>query len=548
MIEGILIGLKTALTFQNIFMVMIGCFFGTIIGMLPGLGPMTAIALMIPITYGFDPATGLILMAGVYYGAVFGGSTSSILLNAPGVPGTVATSFDGYPMAQQGKAGKALAIAAWSSFAGGTLASIYLLFLAPSLSKVSLSFRSPDYFALMILGLTAIAAFSSKGQFLKAMMMVVLGLMLASVGQDSLSDISRFTFNNMNLSDGISFVLVVMATFAMSEALTIILKRNDPSAVAKQVSLTELGSIKITKEEENVYNEWTIISKYHYRLASMGTTNEAIKYQYEKGWSSEEDRAFTFWIRPQYNKPIGANILILSIANNNNKVQFNTGGLPKFGNSINIGDWVEIRGTKSYNGIGKVIEIIGESIVIDEQFIDDVTTTGSPSFNKEATNNFMVYENSLLPPTQYVSFTYTPNWFIMKINEVYYKWKIGQSFAKDEWYAIVINLNATARQLGLFVYNTVETSGAINPNLTSSLNLIFNQTQTATPQTVIDDQSWKLFGCETDLTNIRIWKKPIEEELQSLILSQYVVKDTHLTLLLDNASPELMLQDVTDAR
>ena len=151
MIEGILIGLTTALTFQNIFMVMIGCFFGTIIGMLPGLGPMTAIALMIPITYGFDPATGLILMAGVYYGAVFGGSTSSILLNAPGVPGTVATSFDGYPMAQQGKAGKALAIAAWSSFAGGTLAAIYLLFLAPSLSKVSLSFRSPDYFGLMIL-------------------------------------------------------------------------------------------------------------------------------------------------------------------------------------------------------------------------------------------------------------------------------------------------------------------------------------------------------------------------------------------------------------
>ena len=251
MIEGILIGLKTALTFQNLIMVMLGCFFGTIIGMLPGLGPMTAIALMIPITYGFDPATGLILMAGVYYGAVFGGSTSSILLNAPGVPGTVATSFDGYPMAQQGKAGKALAIAAYSSFAGGTLAAIYLLFLAPSLSKVSLSFRSPDYFALMILGLTAIAAFSSKGQFIKAMMMVILGLMLASVGQDSLSDITRFTFNTMNLTDGISFVLVVMATFAMSEALTIILKRNDPTQVAKQVSLTELGSIKINKEERN---------------------------------------------------------------------------------------------------------------------------------------------------------------------------------------------------------------------------------------------------------------------------------------------------------
>ena len=249
MIEGILIGLKTALSFQNLLMVMIGCFAGTIIGMLPGLGPMTAIALMIPITYGFDPATGLILMAGVYYGAVFGGSTSSILINAPGVPGTVATSFDGYPMAQQGNAGKALAIAAYSSFAGGTIAAIFLLFAAPSLSKVSLSFRSPDYFGLMILGLTAVAAFSSKGNFLKAMMMCVLGLMLASVGQDSLSDITRFTFNNMNLSDGISFVLVVMATFAMSEALTIIIKGNDPTKAAKQISLTELGSIKLNKDE-----------------------------------------------------------------------------------------------------------------------------------------------------------------------------------------------------------------------------------------------------------------------------------------------------------
>ena len=144
MIEGILIGLTTALTFQNIFMVMIGCFFGTIIGMLPGLGPMTAIALMIPITYGFDPATGLILMAGVYYGAVFGGSTSSILLNAPGVPGTVATSFDGYPMAQQGKAGKALAIAAWSSFAGGTLAAIYLGYTGLFFSGLKLILPDPN--------------------------------------------------------------------------------------------------------------------------------------------------------------------------------------------------------------------------------------------------------------------------------------------------------------------------------------------------------------------------------------------------------------------
>ena len=249
MIEGILLGLKTALSFTNILMVMFGCIIGTVIGMLPGLGPMTAIALMIPITYGFDPSTGLILMAGVYYGAVFGGSTSSILINAPGVPGTVATTFDGYPMAQQGKAGKALAIAAYSSFSGGTIAAIFLLIAAPMLSKVSLAFRSPDYFALMVLGLTAVSAFSAKGQFLKAIMMTILGLMLATVGQDSLSDIPRFIFNSMSLSDGISFILIAMAMFAMSEALMIIFKGKDPSKATKSISLSELGSIRLDKEE-----------------------------------------------------------------------------------------------------------------------------------------------------------------------------------------------------------------------------------------------------------------------------------------------------------
>ena len=145
MIEGILIGLKTALTFQNIFMVMIGCFFGTIIGMLPGLGPMTAIALMIPITYGFDPATGLILMAGVYYGAVFGVSTSSILINAPGVPGTVATSIDGYPMAQQGRSKEALHYCFISSFVGGVLGIFILIFFTPILADFALKFYGDVY-------------------------------------------------------------------------------------------------------------------------------------------------------------------------------------------------------------------------------------------------------------------------------------------------------------------------------------------------------------------------------------------------------------------
>ena len=249
MIEGIWIGISTAFSGYNIFMVMIGCFAGTIIGMLPGLGPMSAIALMIPVTYSFDPSSAMILMAGVYYGAIFGGSTSSILINAPGVAGTVSSSFDGYPMAKSGQAGKALAIAAYSSFSGGTIAAIFLLIAAPQLAKVSLSFQSADYFALMCVGLLSIAAFASKGQFLKAMIMTAFGLALATVGQDSLSDITRFHFGNINLMDGISFVLLVMATFAMSEAFMIIFKKMEINFKASDASIDKLGSIKLSKDE-----------------------------------------------------------------------------------------------------------------------------------------------------------------------------------------------------------------------------------------------------------------------------------------------------------
>lgn len=225
MLDGILLGLQTVLSWHNLLLVFAGCATGTLIGMLPGLGPITAIALMIPITYGFDPASGMILLAGVYYGAIFGGSTSSILINAPGVAGTVATAFDGYPLAQQGQAGKALATAAYASFAGGTLAALMLATTAPLLAEVSLSFVSADYFALMLLGLCLVSAFSSQGEYLKALMMTVFGLMLSTVGTDLSAGVQRFTFGRMDLIDGISFLMLAMGTFALSEALMMVLRR-----------------------------------------------------------------------------------------------------------------------------------------------------------------------------------------------------------------------------------------------------------------------------------------------------------------------------------
>jgi len=249
MLDGILIGLGTVADPTNLAMVFVGVFAGTFIGMLPGLGPISAIALMIPITYGFDPATGMILMAGVYYGAVFGGSTSSILINAPGIAGTVATAFDGYPLARRGEAGKALAIAAYSSFSGGTIAAIFLLAMAPALASVALSFQSSEYFALMVLGLTAVAAFAGRGQFLKAMMMTVFGLMLATVGSDPVDGMPRYTFGVVDLLDGISFLLLAMATFALSEALMTVLKREQIADAAKAATQGHMGSLKLSRAE-----------------------------------------------------------------------------------------------------------------------------------------------------------------------------------------------------------------------------------------------------------------------------------------------------------
>ncbi len=241
MLEGILIGLEAAFSVQNILMVVFGCLIGTFIGMLPGLGPMSIIAIMIPvaITLG-DPAAALILLAGVYYGAIFGGSTSSILLNAPGVAGTVATSFDGYPMARKGQAGKALTIAAVSSFAGGTIGAILLMIFAPALSSVALLFHSAEYFALMVVGLSAIAAFAGTGQVGKALMMTLLGLILATVGEGALFSMPRFTMGMMDLQSGISFITLAMAMFALPEALFLVLNP------ARGASNAEGGSNKIT--------------------------------------------------------------------------------------------------------------------------------------------------------------------------------------------------------------------------------------------------------------------------------------------------------------
>ena len=247
MVEGILQGLEAALSIQNILMVIAGCLIGTIIGMLPGLGPMSIIAIMIPIAIKIgDPSAALILLAGVYYGAIFGGSTSSILINAPGIAGTVATAFDGYPLARKGKAGKALTIAAISSFVGGTVGAILLMGFAPALASVALLFHSAEYFAMMVVGLSAISAFTGTGHVAKALMMTVIGLLLATLGESAQFNAPRFTMGIMDLQSGISFITLAMALFALPEALYLVL---DPKRTNTGGAGSEIKDLRITKAE-----------------------------------------------------------------------------------------------------------------------------------------------------------------------------------------------------------------------------------------------------------------------------------------------------------
>ncbi|MDE2792269.1 MAG: tripartite tricarboxylate transporter permease [Paracoccaceae bacterium] len=248
MLEGILIGLGTAFSITNILMVVGGCLIGTFIGMLPGLGPMSIISIMIPVAISIgDPSAALILLAGVYYGAIFGGSTSSILINAPGVASTVASSFDGYPLARAGKAGKALTVAAIASFAGGSIGAILLMVFAPALATVALLFHSAEYFALMVVGLSAIAAFAGSGQVGKALMMTILGLIMATVGEGALFNLPRFTMGIQDLQSGFGFITLAMAMFAMPEALFLVL---DPGrSGGKDGKSSEIKELRITKSE-----------------------------------------------------------------------------------------------------------------------------------------------------------------------------------------------------------------------------------------------------------------------------------------------------------
>ncbi|WP_042885318.1 tripartite tricarboxylate transporter permease [Cupriavidus necator] len=212
------LGFSTALTFQNLFYAFLGCVLGTLIGVLPGLGPLATIAMLLPVTYTLPPVAALIMLAGIYYGAQYGGSTTAILVNLPGESSSVVTTIDGYQMARRGRAGVALATAGLGSFFAGCVATLILAAFAAPLSELAFKFGPAEYFSLMVLGLIGAVVLAS-GSLVKAIAMIVLGLLLGLVGTDVNSGAARFSFDVPELTDGLNFVSVAMGVFGFAEII-----------------------------------------------------------------------------------------------------------------------------------------------------------------------------------------------------------------------------------------------------------------------------------------------------------------------------------------
>jgi TctA family transporter len=218
-LNNLLLGFSVAVTPIHLLYALIGVMLGTLIGVLPGVGPVATIAMLLPITFNLSPVAALIMLAGIYYGAQYGGSTTAILVNLPGESASVVTCLDGYQMARQGRAGPALAICALGSFFAGCVATLIIAIAAPPLAEVALKFGPAEYFSLMVMGLVA-ATVLAHGSLVKAIAMVVLGLLLGLIGTDVNSGVLRFTFGIPELSDGIGFVVVAMGMFGIAEIVT----------------------------------------------------------------------------------------------------------------------------------------------------------------------------------------------------------------------------------------------------------------------------------------------------------------------------------------
>ncbi|MFH2055209.1 MAG: tripartite tricarboxylate transporter permease [bacterium] len=243
LLHNLTLGFHTAMSLQNLLYCFVGVLLGTLIGVLPGLGPVPTIAMLLPITYALTPVSALIMLAGIYYGAQYGGSTTSILVNLPGESSSIVTCLDGYQMARNGRAGAALSISALGSFFAGTVATMVVAGFAPPLSELALTFGPAEYFSLMVLGLIG-AVVLARGSLIKAVGMILLGLLLGMVGMDVNSGVARYSLNVTELLDGINLVPLAMGLFAFSEILA-----NLEQTEKREVFTKKVSGLWLTRQE-----------------------------------------------------------------------------------------------------------------------------------------------------------------------------------------------------------------------------------------------------------------------------------------------------------
>jgi putative tricarboxylic transport membrane protein len=251
-LNNLYLGFQVAFMPVNLFFCFIGVLIGTLVGVLPGIGPVGAMALLLPATFGVSLDSSLIMLAGIYYGAMYGGSTTSILVNIPGEAASVITCIDGYQMARQGRAGPALGISAIGSFIGGTLSVIGLMFIAKPLANAALEFGPPEYFALMCAGLI-ILTYLTQGSTIRALMMALIGILLGSIGLDIVMGLPRFTFGINELTDGVGIIPLVMGLFGVAEVFS-----NIETVIKREVFKTEIKNIWPSLKDY-VQSKWAIL-------------------------------------------------------------------------------------------------------------------------------------------------------------------------------------------------------------------------------------------------------------------------------------------------
>ncbi len=270
-----------------LFSVTAGTIVGIIVGAMPGLTATMAVALLIPVTFGMPPLTGLALMGGVYCGGMYGGAISSILLSTPGTPAAAATAFDGYPMTKQGKGGTAITVATWASFWGGIFSTVALLLMAPALAHFSLRFGPPEYFVLAVMGLSSIVTLT-KGSMVKGLMSGFLGLVLATIGMDPISGYMRFTFNSIDLFDGIPFMPALIGLFSVSQILDLTAETHIVEDLTDTIATIKRS--RLPKGLSSTIAKGSVIGTIVGMLPGAGATIAAfISYNFAKQSSRDSD-------------------------------------------------------------------------------------------------------------------------------------------------------------------------------------------------------------------------------------------------------------------